>query len=518
MEFLQNFDIFGTPITFKIMDNERYHSPISVSLSIIIIIVTILFTYFFGLDFIFHLEPNVLQSIRANKTYDFYNLTMEEFFVAWQIEGTFFEEANITNILYPSVGYYSYKTGYNNNQKYQKCKNYNLSFNIPNDIKEYFCIDMSKYSQGGGHENKNIIEFLYINIDLCGKRTNGVHTCSNNQDFQSLINYYGGVNLVLYYPTISFIPDEDIPYQINYNKKTINLDYKMTNVNQYYIQKYIVEDDNGWIIPKINTYKLFGISDIDTSYAMNEKDEENRNKMINSNNIFYGTFYIDRRYSYYKRSFTKLFESLPIIIAFYKTVYVLFCFISSFCNEFLLLETIMVNNRGNFIGSHRFNMSNVDNFSNAILSKCISNKNSKFDFSKKSLKFLDNSNSNNNILVNNNIIKSVSRLSKFNKKNELFFSENNNFKKEFSKNNSKKMKNAIRLNLNASNNKSIYRLLFLYIFHFFLSENKKHEYQINLMNRRTFKKKLDVFYYLNLLRRVDLLFIQLQKRKIENKT
>ena len=502
MEVLKSIDIFSTPITFKILDNEEYHSLISISLSLIIMVSTILFTYFFGMDFVFHLESNVLQSTRVNKTYEFYNLSMDEFFIAWQIEGVDFDEVNITNILYPNIGYYSYKSGEISNIEYKRCKDYNFSSRIPDDIKDYFCIDMSKYRQGGGFENENKIEYLYMFIDMCDNNIfNGNYYCSTKNDFQDLLNKYGQIYMVVYYPTISFIPEEDIPYQISYNKKNIPLNAKFYTQDRYYIRKYIFEDDNGWVVPKMNTYKLFGISEIDTSYTLNDIDEISGRYLLDSF-IYYGNFYIDRKYSYHKRSYTKVFESLSLIIAFYKILYVIFHFISSFCNEFLVLEEIMINSQRNLVSTKIINSFN-DNYENSNINYM----SSKNEQSKTPFKYADNNiNIVNNINKQNNNILSIK-----NKENEKNLT--NHIKIIMNKENNNDLSNIINLNLNSIKNKSKYRLLFLYIFHFFLSEKKKYEYQINYMNRRTFKKKLDIYNYLTLLKRIDFLFIQIQRCK-----
>ena len=57
----------------------------------------------------------------------------------------------------------------------------------------------------------------------------------------------------------------------------------------------------------------------------------------------------NRKYSYHKRSYTKAFQSLSLVISFYKTLYAIFHLISSFCNKFLLLETNMINSQGNSV-------------------------------------------------------------------------------------------------------------------------------------------------------------------------
>ena len=504
MEVLQKIDIFSTPITFKIMNNEKYHSLIGVSLSLIIMISTILFTYFFGMDFVFHLESNILQSTRTNKTYEFFNLSMDEFFIAWQIEGEYYDEVNFTNILYPILNYYSYKSDNRENIEYKRCKNYNFSSKIPDDIKNYFCMDMSKYSQGGGFENENKIEFLYMYIDMCGINTiNNNYSCSIKNDFQKLMNEYGQIYMVVYYPIISFLPEEDIPYQISYNKKNIPLNTKFFTQDRFYIRKYIFEDDNGWAVPKINTYKLFGISDIDTSYTFNDIDEINEENRIN-NFIYYANFYIDRKYAYHKRSFTKLFESLSLVVAFYETIYAIFYFVSSFCNEFLLLETIMINTQGNLSPIKITNPLN-DKYEH-LNANIMDNKEEQ---SKTPFKYADN---NINIL-NNNIKRNNYLLPRTNKENGTALPNDNTIKNTINKENNKKLNNIINLDANSSKKKSIYSLLLLYIFHFFLREKKKYRYQINYMNRKTFKKKLDIYNYLTLMKRVDFLFLQLQRCK-----
>ena len=498
MNILNSIDVFSTPITFKILDNEKYHSLISISLSLLIILTTILYTYFFGMDFVFHLESNVLQSTRTNKTYEFYNLSMDEFFVAWRIEGEYFDEINTTNIIYPNMGYYSFKTGYNDYIEYNKCKNYNFSCKIPDDIKDYYCIDMSKFRQGGGFENENKIEYLYMFVDMCGNNTiKGNFSCSNKNDFQKLVSEYGQIHMVVYYPTISFIPEEDIPYQISYNKKAVALNSKLLTQDRYYIRKYIIDDDNGWFVPKINTYKLFGVSYIDNSYTLNDLDETNKEDRIDTL-IYYANFYIDRKYSYHKRWFTKAIESLSIIIAFYKILYVVFNFISSFCNEFLLLETIMLNTQGNLIRTKIIN-SISENYDFSKINYI----NNKSELSKLPFKYSDN-----NLNFLNNINKENNNELSINNKEQSYDINIKNIVKKESNN---KLNNIVNLDIKSSKKKSVYRSLLLYVFHFFLPEKKKYEFQINFMNQKTFKKKLDIYNYINLMKRVDSLFVQVQK-------
>ena len=502
MKVLQKMDIFGTPITLRIFGNEKYHNIISVSLSLITYISTIIFTYFFGLDFIFHLESQILQSTRTSKGYQFYNLSMNDFFFAWKIEDDESREINMTDIFFPIIGYYSYKTDEIESIKYDKCENYNIS--IPNEIKDYYCIDMKNYSLGGSMENENKVEYFFLNIGMYGMDIN------TKSDYHNLIGKYGTIYLVIYYPTISFVPEEEKPYEISYTRKYIILDSKLVNINEFYIQKYIFEDDEGWVIPKIKINKAFGISDIETS---NYLDNINDDEVISYSHLYTGNFYIDRKYSYYKRSFTKTFQSLSISYAFFLTIYIICNFIVSFCNKFLLLETIMMN--GNYFNSNSTNNYDIHHIINDF--------GDRMESSNMNLRILNNNKiSLNNINKENNNITSLNNIYKENNMiirnlNLNSRNENKNKVNYIREENSVINKNSFKKSINYNNKTSVYKLLFFHIFHFILPEKGKVEYQINSMNRKTFLKKLDIHNYLNHLKKVEMLYIQTQKRKIKKK-
>ena len=507
MEILKKFDVFGIPITFRISGNEKYHSSISISCSLIIIIITIIFTYFRGLDFIFHSESRILQSKRTSKTYGFYNLTMENLFFAWRIEGVYGEDMNFTNILYPYIGYYSYKTEKELKINYDRCKNFNLSFNIPKDINNFYCSDLSNYSIGGGWENENKIEYFYLNIDIC-KNT----SCPSKTDFFKLLSLYGGLYLIIYYPTISFIPEETIPYQVSYNKLNIFLDAQLINVNRFYIHKYIFEDDEGWIFQNVKNYNLFGISEIETYNFINDF---NGNKQIPLNSYIYtGNFYIDKKYSYHKRWFSKAFESLALINGFYKSLFMIFGFFSSVCNRFILFQIIMEKCNDNY--------------------KPYSNPKLKLFHSDKDLSNIANNNdinsrfevSNMNFKLNNNIIKSTFNIKKSGEVQPGSFSNKDGDLVSFVKQIKVERENRKEIPKININNKPIvykgkntqkvsyYSLLLFDIFHCCLSNEKKILYNTNNMNKNTFLKKFDIERYLDLFKKVDsLLNTQFQKVK-----
>ena len=509
MEFLKKFDVFGTSITFRVLDNEKYHNSISISCSLFIIIFTIIFTYFCGLDFIFHSESKTLQSTRTNKKYKFYNLTMDNLFFAWHIEGIYGEEINFTNILYPYIGYYSYKTEKAIKVNYDKCKYFNLSFDIPKDINNFYCSDLGNYSVGGGWENENKIEYFYLNVDICKDAI-----CPSKTDFFKLLNLYDGLYLVIYYPTISFLPEEEIPYQISYHKINIFLDAELIRVNRFYIQKYKFEDDNGWIFPNVKKNNLFGIAEIETYNFMNKLGEGDEIPL--NSYIYTGAFYIDKKYSYYKRWFAKAFESLAAVHTFYKTLYIIFGFFSSICNRFILFQIIMGKSNDNYKSrySSKLQIFHSDNeISNIPNNNDI---NSKIDISNMYLNF----NNSNKMIKNAKNIKHSREIQPgyFSNKDVDYFS----FSKRI-KNEKENIKEIPKININnkpivykgnQQQNVSNYILLLSHIFHCCLSQEKKVSYKINIMSRNVIFKKIDIERYLDLFNKVDsLLTTQYLKNK-----
>ena len=503
MKVLKHFDLFGTSLTFRVLGQEKYHSYISFSLSVLMLLSTILLTYFFGLDFIFHKESKVLQSTRTSQVYEFYKFKMSDLFFAWRIEGIYGNEINFTDVLYPTIGYYSYKNEEVIKVKYEKCKNFNLSFDIPSDINDYYCSDISNYSIGGSFDNDNKYEYLYINIDIC----QGNH-CPSKEKVMELLNTYDGLYIMIYYPTVSYDPEEKIPYRVSYNKLSVFLDAELITINRFYIRKYIFEDDNGWMLPDLKRNEIFGISEVDSYNILNDLGDGDEIKM--NSYIYTGNFYFDKKYSYHKRWFTKAFESLSIISAFYKTLFIIFSWLSSICNKFLLLQIIIARSNDN-INSEK--NTEIKQKQSCTKNKSILSNSNKIDLSKINLQPFNNhvryslfnrNNKNHLSFVDKNKNKSSFSLMKLKviKKEKL---EHNRIKEiEKSKNNRKKI----------SIKYSFYKPLCLYLFHWFLPRDKKAEYEIDIMNRQIFFKKIDIEEYLSFLVKLDTLGDYIKNNRI----
>ena len=96
-----------------------------------------------------------------------------------------------------------------------------------------------------------------------------------------------------------------------------------------------------------------------------------------------------------------------------------------------------------------------------------------------------------------------------------------NHKREENLNNDKILLNKINNSNNKDVNKhfnrnNIYKLLVFQILHCFLKKIKKLEYERNLINWKIIQKKMDIYNYLILLKKFDLLLILFKKLSLQN--
>ena len=130
----------------------------------------------------------------------------------------------------------------------------------------------------------------------------------------------------------------------------------------------------------------------------------------------------------------------------------------------------------------------------------------------------DSSNINLRFLYSNKIfINNVNKVSN----NMIISNLSNKNQNDFKKENKSPKGNPEIKNINSNNKiinfnkdkKSLYILLLYHIFHCLLFGKEKMKYNIDYMNKKALQKKLDIYNYLNLLKRVDILLGNKAKNK-----
>ena len=54
-------------------------------------------------------------------------------------------------------------------------------------------------------------------------------------------------------------------------KEGLALNADFLTQERFYIQKYILEEDDGWIVQEINKYQLYGVVDVVSAYITKKK-------------------------------------------------------------------------------------------------------------------------------------------------------------------------------------------------------------------------------------------------------
>ena len=545
MKVLKRIDLFGQKITFRVFNDNMLHTYISVILTLILMVSTSIFTYFQGLDFIFHNESKILQSRRANKEYEFTKLPLNKFFFAWQIQDVEGNNINFTNILYPHLIYISYKNNNSSYISYDKCNKFqeiNLMNNLPKDVQDFYCSDIGNFTIGGGWENDNSIEYLNLLIDIC---ENENEKCTSRNDLKIFLNMKGGVYFVLYYPTISFLPEDKTPFQITYNKLNILLNTEFFRYDRFYIEKKIIIDDQGWLLPTYKEKILYDISEIETNYYIHKAGIQDKYNITDNTPVYYFMLYLIQKNTCYKRWFTKAFESLTIIATFFKIIFVIFKYISRICNEFifygLIIDSNLNNNKKNqiLVFNNNIQKSNISinksEFNNINIKKPNESE------SKKENNLSEIRDISLSSLVDKQKLKN--RLALFNQNENIpkfgnienIYNHNNNIKNSINdKNNINNVNNIVNMNncnLNIYNRKilkkcnndellinqthdieevinemlkgidNVYKLFLTYVF--CRSKRIKTSYNIYKSNRNFLEKKMDVVYYLRLIEKAN---------------
>ena len=330
-EIFKYFDCFGTNFTFYTEKNRKFYTPFGGILTILSIIVGTLVFIYINIDDFLHQNPiTTTSSVKEKYT----NITFieEKIWIPWRIRDYNSKSVNHTGILYPIIYYYkgfqsepqngldlSYSTiGYRLCNETSMAK-YPNSYIIDIGLDQLYCIDMEELDMGGSWD----INFInYVEFDLYACK-DGIDYDENNPNcstYENITNFLGPDNsfeFEVYYPVVHYQPmNRTKPIFVRYENYFYHLSRFSNKIDRIYLQKYILKDDNGWVIKKEKIQSHWGyISFKGDSYASgDQKDLMNEG----SSSRFYSfNIYLKSDVVYYSRSYKKLFliiaDGLPIV-------------------------------------------------------------------------------------------------------------------------------------------------------------------------------------------------------------
>ena len=314
-EIFKYIDIFGTKSYFFTNKERKFHTLYGGLLSIISILINFFIFLFLFKDNIqrkFPLSSFISEIRQENNTI---KSKEEKIWIPWRIlpDKNYMNYTGLPNLMISfnieenntinkTINLQSKKINYRLCNETSMINLLDLIYiNAP--LNKLYCIDSENLKTDDSHKNSKI---NYVKLDF--------YLYSNvNYDFTNDNN--DSLKIELYYPKAHYNPtNKKKPFSIIYNKFTYNINKNRHKVDNVYLQKKILIDDQKWIIKSFKSNSYWSVSKIDENFFDYIIDS---NKTI----IYSINFYFDNILIQYYRSYKKI---LMIISEIFPIIYILY--------------------------------------------------------------------------------------------------------------------------------------------------------------------------------------------------
>jgi len=334
-KILSTIDIFGAKFGFNINNQETYKTAFGGTLSIFTLLVIVIFTFLFGQDFYYRINPSVFLNTFVPEKYDPpIALRPENFTIAWRIEGDDKYALNFTKVLYPVMKRFRFKR----NEKDQldlvddvpleltKCSAENTKVKeFSNNFKldEWYCFDWTKgnFTFGGFWDGDYVNAFQTL-LFLCenGVEYNATNPkCTSFKDYQEFSNLYRGLQMSIMYPQFYFAADDlEDPLRITYKNYYYYFNLKTFKIDRLFFNKVTLNDDRGWILEDTKSSSMLSLNRIQSDQNLNEIFDGSSSQLYEFN------LYMEKSSQMIRRSYMKIQDvsaKVGGIIKFIMTVF-----------------------------------------------------------------------------------------------------------------------------------------------------------------------------------------------------
>ena len=348
----KDFDIFGEPFVFTTNKNQYFKSYFGGVMSIISIFLILAISFTLSRDIFLRIEPRISIDSYPLSEIPFYNITNDNFFLAFRFESSMENIIDFKNYFIINLDVIKYnihrddwtyqtitQLTYNNCSKLIDKSTFDNS-SLKAITLGYNCIDFTNLQKNntklGGHwvEHETMI-YLSLSVNLCNKALN--ENCKSTKE------------------AVKFLED-DIIYLtiINPGFKYSNLDNKISNPLKRSIQpQYLSLSPKQYLIASNLFYNITSYDD--QSYLFEDYVKKDylafdnyrfeprpQNEVVGNNlldnydvSLCEVNFYFSRNILIYKRSFMKLLELLSLIGGFMS---ITFSFVGFFCKYYNIFK------------------------------------------------------------------------------------------------------------------------------------------------------------------------------------
>ena len=319
-ESLKYFDCFGITFDFYTEKSRKFYTPFGGLFTILSILGGIIYFICVERDDFLHNTPiSTTSESKINNTK--IKFLEEKIWIPWRIRDYNSRTLNFTNLFYPIV--YYYRGIYNKTRKaldltysilnYSLCSETSMAknkdfYSIDIDLEKIYCIEMDNIEMGGNWDTDYV---FYVQFDLyiCKNGIDYDENNSNCSSYEKIIESAGEDNSYsfdVFYPVVHYQPFvKEKPIFVKYDNYFYHLSRFSNKIDRIFLQKYQLNDDNGWIMKQENITTHWGYVSIsgDTYMTGDKKDLVNEGS---SSRIFSFNIYVNSDVVYYSRSYKKL--------------------------------------------------------------------------------------------------------------------------------------------------------------------------------------------------------------------
>ncbi len=317
-QFFEIIDIFGTKLNFNLDKKEVFKTPLGGFFTTLTMGFIALFTFFFGYDFYFKLNPVIYTNTFVPDEYDDpLLLTPENLVIAWRVENVDGSKIDFDKIIYPiQIEKYfkkneneSLEVVYKKEMPIKKCDKSNAKINeFTNffNIEDWYCFDWSDGEKKiGGFWDGDYVLYYQLYLYLCDK---GIDYSSSNPSCTKMEDYWksetkngGGMTISIMYPQY-YLSSEDLvnPLRITYKNYYYYFSPKTFEIDRFFFNLITLIDDQGWIFEDIHSKTSLSLNKIGNDQNVNDIVDGKSSQMYQLN------LYIEKGSQSIKRSYTKI--------------------------------------------------------------------------------------------------------------------------------------------------------------------------------------------------------------------
>lgn len=382
MKWLKHVDIFGSTFTFTIFGQSKHQTRIGGILSICFLALVIAFILLFGKDFFFRTNPQVLSynehPIENNKTI----LTNDSLVLPWTIVDLMGNEVKFEGLIYPMIYYWRYEKDPITNELYianrlslgyDRCNASFFEQKFDFNISNYYCSNLNNVTMGGSLDG-DFFDYISIYISYCpnGAPFSSQGNCTPLDYYERMVG--DGLMFKIKYPELSFQPNNiDNPMQISYSSYSVIININLQKDDYLFFHKAKLIDDQTLIFEdrkNVSAYSLVKHSQDFNYFSNNFLETEGT-----MSDFYFCTIYLEKEIMIYHRSYMKLQNLIALIGGFIQLIMICFevvpLFINNGLKEFDLITSFFNFNSSellpySFTKAKVISMNNITNLNNSI--------------------------------------------------------------------------------------------------------------------------------------------------------